>query len=83
MENDIFRITIPLSIAAVSEMKMRTELSDREEKIYNLIKDNKKITIDELAEQFKVNRRTILRDIQEMKKKIYLAFDKKEGTWKL
>lgn len=83
MENDIFRITIPLSIDAVSEMKMRTELSDREEKIYNLIKDNKKITIDELAEQFKVNRRTILRDIQEMKKKIYLAFDKKEGTWKL
>ena len=30
-----------------------------------------------------VTRRTVLRDVQEIKKKVFLMYDKKEGLWKL
>lgn len=82
-EADVFRIAIPLTPKAVSEVKLETELTEREQLIYDMICDNSQISVDEIAAKLDVTRRTILRDVQEMKKKVFLAYDKKESLWKL
>ncbi|MBQ6566758.1 MAG: HTH domain-containing protein [Treponema sp.] len=82
-EDDVFKITIPLSTEAVSEQKSSVELTEREEKIREMISQNKKITVEELAEALGVNRRTILRNVQEMKSKIPIKYDRKSGLWSL
>ena len=81
-EDDVFRIAIPLNEDAVKEEKKLTELTEREQQIYNMIIKNPKINIDEIAAELDVTRRTILRNVQEMKKKVYLAYDKKNTVWK-
>ena len=48
-----------------------------------MICQDQKISIDEIAAKLKVTRRTILRDIQEIKKKVFLMYNKKEAVWKL
>ena len=82
-EDDIFKITVPLSKAASSEQKSLTKLTERESKIHEMILQNKEITVEEIAEALGVNRRTILRNVQEMKSKIPLRYDKKSGLWSL
>ena len=82
-KDDIFKITVPLSKAASSEQKSLTKLTERESKIHEMILQNKKITVEEIAEALGVNRRTILRNVQEMKSKIPLRYDKKSGLWSL
>jgi len=81
-EDDVFRIAIPLNEDAVKEEKKLTELTEREQQIYNMIIKNPKINIDEIADELDVTRRTILRNVQEMKKKVHLAYDKKNAVWK-
>ena len=48
-----------------------------------MILQNHRITIDQIAEEFAVDRRIILRDISKMKKKIQIAFDKKTAMWSI
>jgi len=81
-EDDVFRIAIPLNEDAVKEEKKLTELTEREQQIYNMIIKNPKINIGEIADELDVTRRTILRNVQEMKKKVHLAYDKKNAVWK-
>lgn len=80
-EDDIFRITIPLNADAGQELKELTELTNREQQIYDLVKGNPKISIDDIAADYDVTRGTILREIQEIKKKVYLEYDKREAKW--
>ena len=48
-----------------------------------MICKNPKINVDDIAAKLDVTRKTVLRDVQEIKKKIFLAYDKKEAVWKL
>lgn len=82
-EADVFRITIPLTKDAVEVVKTQTEFTEREQLIYDMICEDQKISIDEIAAKLEVTRRTILRDIQEIKKKVFLMYNKKEAVWKL
>ena len=82
-EADVFRITIPLTKEAVRQSQRETELTEREQIIYNMINDNQKISVDDIVARLNVTRRTVLRDVQEIKKKVFLMYDKKEALWKL
>ena len=82
-EADVFRIAIPLTKDAVEVVKTQTEFTEREQLIYDMICEDQKISIDEIAAKLEVTRRTILRDIQEIKKKVFLMYNKKEAVWKL
>lgn len=82
-EADVFKTAIPLNRKAVSDLKSAAELTQREQKVYDIICGNQKISIDDIAAKLDVTRRTVLRDIQEIKKKIFLAYDKKEALWRL
>ena len=48
-----------------------------------MISENQKISVDDIVERLNVTRRTVLRDVQEIKKKVFLMYDKKETLWKL
>ena len=48
-----------------------------------MICENQKISVDDIAAKLDVTRRTVLRDVQEIKKKVFLIYDKKEALWKL
>lgn len=80
-EDDIFKIEIPLSQDGTLSQKSATELTEREEKIREMISQDRKITVDEIAVQLEVNRRTVLRDMQSLKGKMGIHYDKKEGIW--
>ncbi len=54
-----------------------------EQIIYNMINENQKISVDDIVARLNVTRRTVLRDVQEIKKKVFLMYDKKEALWKL
>ena len=46
-----------------------------------MILQNRRISVDQLAGEFAVDCRTILRDVSKMKSKIKIAFDKKTAMW--
>lgn len=70
-EADVFRIAIPLTREAVNQVEIKTELTEREQFIYDMISQNQKISVDDIATKLDVTRRTILRDVQEIKKKCF------------
>ena len=80
-EADVFRIEIPLTRQAASEQKEKTELSERERAINDAIMKDRHISVDDMAALFNVSRRTILRDIQSLKKKRRLSFSKSGSRW--
>lgn len=82
-EDDVFKITIPLTKEGAKKLKNDTELTEREDKILDMISQNKKVTLQEIANTFNINERTVSRDIQEIKKKTNLKYDKKIGLWSL
>lgn len=82
-EADVFRIAIPLTSKAVGDITIKTTLTAREQLIYDMICETPRISVEELAVKLDVTRRTILRDVQEIKKKVFLIYDKKEALWKL
>lgn len=49
----------------------------------DMICENQKISVDDIAARLDVTRRTVLRDIQEIKRKVFLLYNKKESLWKL
>ena len=46
-----------------------------------MILQNRRISIDQLAKEFGVDRRTILRDVSKMKNKIKFFYDKRSAMW--
>lgn len=42
-----------------------------------------KISVDDIAARLDATRRTVLRDVREIKKKVYLMYDKKDSQWKI
>lgn len=82
-EDDVFRIEIPLTKEAANLQKEKNTLTEREKFIRQKISENKKISVEEIAAFLGVNKRTVFRNIQEMKKKINIKYDKKNGEWVL
>lgn len=62
---------------------MKIELTEREQFVYDIICEDPKISVDDIAAKLDVTRRTVLRDVQEIKKKVFLLYDKKESMWKV
>ena len=82
-EADVFRIAIPLTKEAAGQIKRENELTEREWLIYNMISENQRISVDDIAAKLDVTKRTVLRDVQEIKKKVFLMYDKREALWTL
>ena len=82
-EDDVFKITIPLTKEGTDKLKKDKELTEREEQIFDMISRNKKLSLQEIADTLNVNERTVSRDIQGIKKKTNLKYDKKTGLWLL
>ena len=61
----------------------RKELTDRQEFILDLIKENDRITIDEMSEKVKVSEKTIRRELSVLHEKGFLKREggRKEGKW--
>lgn len=75
-EGDIFKLFVPM--AANIE---HNSLTDRQNKILDLIRNQPDIQIDKIEEIFELSRSTINRDIQEIKKTVPIRFDKKSMRW--
>ena len=80
-EDDVFRIEIPLTKKATDEQKQKTNLTERESAINSIILQDRTVSIDDIANRLSVNRRTVLRDIQNLKKKRSISFNKKQAVW--
>ncbi len=78
-EGDVFKLTVPIGNDSVEVN--RNGLSERQNIILGMIKDNTSIQIEEIAVSFGLSRATILREIQEIKKSVPLSYSKKEKEW--
>ena len=82
-EDDVFKITIPLNKEAAKEASDQKKLSDREQAIYNLICENKHLTVEHVMAEFDISRATVFRDYAKIKKITGAVYDKNESVWKL
>lgn len=82
-EDDVFRITIPLKKSATDELEYNTKLSEREQKIYDMICENLHLSVEQVMSTFNISRATVFRDYARIKKLIGITYDKKTGTWNL
>jgi len=58
-------------------------VTDRQNQILVLIKENRNISTREIAEYLNVSRRTVLRDIEEMKNSNKINRKEKGGYWEV
>ena len=67
------------------KQKNVTDVTDRQHAIINLIKEHTNMTTTQMAERLGVTKRTILRDIESLKKKglISRVGSEKTGYWEL
>lgn len=84
-EGDVFKLTVPLVQHQEAEDNPddRAALSERQNVILDMLKDNSLIQVEDIAESLALSRATILREIQVIKKKVDLIYDKKEKKWLL
>lgn len=59
------------------------KLSDRGQAIYNLICENKHLTVEQVMAEFDISRATVFRDYAKIKKISGAIYDKNESVWKL
>lgn len=76
-EGDVFKLTVPLEISAISE----SGLSERQNTILEMIKEDVTIQVEDIIKNLGVSRSTVLREVQEIKKKKALSYDKKTKQW--
>lgn len=79
-EGDVFRIFVPLRVDEQGEVN-RYRLPERQKGILSEIRSNPRIQVEELMELFHLSRATILREVQEIRKKTGLTYDKKRQIW--
>ena len=67
------------------KQKNVTDVTDRQHAIINLIKEHTNMTTTQMAERLGVTKRTILRDIESLKKKGFISRvgSEKTGYWEL
>lgn len=76
---------MPYLTLGMSETMTETKLTERQQKILNLIKESPKITGRQMSEMLSVSRRTIERDLSAMQKNGILKHEGKDndGIWVL
>ena len=74
---------LPLNKEAAKEASDQKKLSDREQAIYNLICENKHLTVEQVMAEFDISRATVFRDYAKIKKITGAVYDKNESVWKL
>ena len=65
------------------EASDQRKLSEREQAIYNLICENKHLTVEQVMAEFDISRSTVFRDYAKIKKITGAVYDKNESLWKL
>lgn len=83
IEDDVFRITIPLDKVAADEEREKKTLSEREQKIYNMICENLHLSVEQVMAELDISRATVFRDYSKIKKVTCAMYDKKTSTWTL
>ena len=83
VEDDVFRITIPLDKVAADEGREQKTLSEREQKIYNMICENLHLSVEQVMTELDISRATVFRDYAKIKKVTGAMYDKKTSTWTL
>lgn len=68
IEDDVFRITIPLDKMAADEAREQKILSEREQKIYNMICENLHLSVEQVMAELDISRATVFRDYAKIKK---------------
>jgi ATP-dependent DNA helicase RecG len=82
-EDDVFKITIPLNKEAAKTAKEQNSLSDRQQAIYNMICDNRHLTVEQVMAEFDISRATVFREYGKIKKITGALYDKASSTWTL
>lgn len=83
IEDDVFRITIPLDKVAADEGREQKTLSEREQKIYNMICENLHLSVEQVMAELDISRETVFQDYAKIKKVTGAMYDKKISTWTL
>ena len=83
IEDDVFRINIPLDRIAADEATEQKTLSEREQKIYNMICENLHLSVEQVMVELDISRSTVFRDYAKIKKVTGAVYDKKTSTWTL
>ena len=83
IEDDVFRINIPLNRIAADEATEQKTLSEREQKIYNMICENLHLSVEQGMAELDISRSTVFRDYAKIKKVTGAVYDKKTLTWTL
>ena len=83
IEDDVFRITITFDKVAADEGREQKTLSEREQKIYNMICENLHLSVEQVMAEFDISRATVFRDYAKIKKVTGAMYDKKTSTWTL
>ena len=68
IEDDVFRIIIPLDKVAAEVAKEQKTLSEREQKIYNMICEKLHLSVEQVMAEFDISRATVFRDYAKIKK---------------
>lgn len=79
----MFRINIPLNKVASDEANEQKSLSEREQKIYNMICENIHLSVEQVMVELDISRATVFRDYAKIKKVTGAVYDKKTSTWTL
>ena len=79
----MFRIIIPLDKVAAEVVKEQKTLSEREQKIYNMICENLHLSVEQVMAELDISRATVFRDYAKIKKVTGAMYDKKTSTWTL
>jgi len=83
IEDDVFRINIPLDKVAAQEAIEQKSLSEREQKIYNMICENLHLSVEQVMAELDISRATVFRDYAKIKKVTGAVYDKSTSTWTL
>jgi len=81
-EDDVFKISIPLNVEAANEAKEKNKLSEREKVIFDMIKKNNTLSVEEVMAELSISRATVFRDYAKIRKITGAVYDKKTGEWK-
>lgn len=79
-EGDVFQITIPLIVQSQDEFN-KYHLTERQVLVLNMIRENPAVQIEDIMKNLYASRRTVLREVQEIKKQVTVSYDKKTKQW--
>lgn len=80
-EGDVFKLTVPLVTTSSNKDDGEVQLAERQVQILDRIKQNNSITMESIAAELGISKKTASREIQEMKKTLSISYNKKQKQW--